>query len=323
MLSRLVKTGLDTEAAREEVGNESLAKIGPRIAVVGERAVEEADGDLPGHRTDTGVVELLADSDRLDGWFLTLDRIAQSYVDLQDPSYLEFDYVQGFADLVDSAFPPEGRLDVVHVGGGALTFPRYVVHTRPGSTQIVFEPDAALTALVRHLLPLPSGSEIDVRTERGRGGIASLSDACADLIVLDAFAGGRVPAELTTVEAITDVARVLRPGGLFVANVADGAPLGYTARLVAGVRRVFDQALIRSDPAVRKRRFGNVVVAASSSELPTSEVVRRAHAAYLPIAVVAGDELDRLVGAAKPWTDADSSRSPSAPESAWRIGGGQ
>lgn len=286
-----------------------------------ERAVEETDDGLRGYRTDTGVVELLADEDRLGGWVLTLDRIAQSYVDLHDPTYLEFDYIQGFADVVDSHFPPGDLLDVTHVGGGALTFPRYVLHTRPWSRQIVFEPDAALTALVRQKLPLPPASTIEVRPEPGRDGIASLPDASADLIVLDAFTGGRVPAELTTLEAIADATRVLRPGGLFVANVADAPPLSYTARFIAGLRSVVGQVLIRSDPAVRKRRFGNVLVAASTSPLPTSQVIRRAHAAYLPVTVMSGNELDQLVGAAKPWTDADSARSPCAPEQAWRIGG--
>ncbi len=287
---------------------------------MGERTDDEVDGGLPGHRTDTGVAELLADEDRPGGAFLTLDRIAQSYVDLEDPTYLEFEYVQGFADLVDSVFPPGDRLDVTHVGGGAMTFPRYLLHTRPGSSQIVLEPDAALTALVRQRLPLPSRSGIRVRPVSGRAGVAALADASADVLVLDAFAGGRVPAELTTVEALADAARVLRAAGLYVANIADQPPLDYTRRFVAGVRDVFGEVLIRTDPAVRKRRFGNVVVAASRSALPTAQVVRRARSAMMPTVVVSGPELVRLVGTAKPWTDDDSARSPRTPELTWRIG---
>jgi hypothetical protein len=289
---------------------------------VTERADVRADEGLPGYRTDTGVVELLADEDRPGGWLLTLDRIGQSYVDLHDPTYLEFDYVQGFADVLESVWPPGGRLDVVHIGGGALTFPRYVLQSRPESAQIVLEPDAALTALVAQRLPLPPRSGIQVRPEHGRGGLTAVPDASADLIVLDAFAGGRVPADLTTVEAITDVARVLRPGGLYLANVADAPPLNYTCRFVAAVRSVLGHVLIRTDPAVRKRRFGNLVVAAAASPLPDGPVMRRAHAAMLPTTVIAGDELDRLVGASTPWTDADSARSPRTSDTTWRIGRG-
>jgi hypothetical protein len=38
---------------------------------------------------------------------------------------------------------PCGPLAVTHVGGAGLTLARYVQHTRPGSPQIVLEPDTA------------------------------------------------------------------------------------------------------------------------------------------------------------------------------------
>jgi hypothetical protein len=101
---------------------------------------------------ERGVVELLADDDRPGGWLLLLDRIRQSYVDLDDPGYLDFEYVQAFADVVDAM--PSGPLAVTHIGGGACTLARYVAQTRPGSPQIVLEPDVALTALVRAPPPM-------------------------------------------------------------------------------------------------------------------------------------------------------------------------
>jgi spermidine synthase len=286
------------------------------------RDEEPVDDELPGYRTDTGVVELMADEDRPGGWLLTLDRIGQSYVDLEDPTYLEFEYMQAFADAVESFFPDRQRLDVTHVGGGGLSFPRYLLEVRPGSSQIVLEPDAALTALVRARLPLPARSGIRVRPVAGRVGLGALANASADLVVLDAFAGGRVPGDLTTAEAFADAARVLRPGGLFVANIADGPPLDYTRRLLAGLRGVFGHILVRTDPAVRKKRFGNLVVAAATVALPTAELVRRAHGAMLPTTVLSGPELERLVATARPWTDLDSSGSPQPSELTWRIDGG-
>ncbi len=61
-----------------------------------------------------------------------------------------------------------GGLAVTHVGGAAMTLPRYVQHTRPGSPQVVLEPDAALTERVRRDLPLPRGHRIRVRPQPGR-----------------------------------------------------------------------------------------------------------------------------------------------------------
>lgn len=263
-----------------------------------------------------GVAELLADADRPGGWLLLVDRVRQSYVDLDDPTYLDFEYVQEFADIVD-ALPP-GALAVTHVGGGACTFARYLAAARPGSSQIVLEPDTALTELVRARLPLPRRAGIRIRPVDGRTGIAALGDASADVVVLDAFHGGRVPAELTTREFVADVARVLRPGGVLLANLSDGPPLTYLARVTATIREALPSALLVADPGVLKaRRFGNVVVAASRAALPVAQIRQAAARAPFPRTVTA-----RARAAAKPLTDEDSMRSPAPPEDTWRVAGG-
>lgn len=262
-------------------------------------------------------VELLADADRPGGWLLLIDRIRQSYVDLDDPTYLDFEYVRSLADVLD-VLPP-GRLAVTHVGGGGVTLARYLTAARPGSPQIVLEPDTEVTALVRARLGMPRG--VRTRAVGGREGVASLKDASADAVVLDAFAGGRVPAELTTVEFLADAARVLRPGGVLLANVADGRDLTYTRRLAAAASAVFGSVLLRSDPAVLKgRRFGNLVLAGSRTELPVEGIAALAARAMFPQRVVAGPELARFVGRAAPLTDADPMRSPEPPDELWRVG---
>jgi SAM-dependent methyltransferase len=269
---------------------------------------------------ERGVVELLADDDRPGGWLLLLDRIRQSYVDLDDPSYLDFEYIQAFADVVD-ALPP-GPLAVTHIGGGACTLARYVAQTRPGSPQIVLEPDAALTAVVRARLPFARGARVRIRPVDGRAGVAALADSSADLVVLDAFHGGRVPAELTTAEFFADVARVLRPAGVLLVNVADGPPGVFVRRLVSTVRTALPSALLTADPAVlKRRRFGNVVLAASAADVPVGAVTRAASAAPFARRVLSGAELVTFAGGAAPLTDADPMRSPQPPEEMWRVGG--
>ena len=270
-------------------------------------------GVISARDTAMGRVELLADADRPGGWLLTVDRIRQSYVDLDDPTYLDFEYLQAFVDVLD-ALPP-GPLAVTHVGGGACTLPRYLAVTRPGSPQIVLEPDAALTEVVRARLPLPRGHRIRIRATDGRSGMAALRDASADVVVLDAFRGGRVPPELTTAEFLADVARVLRPGGVFLANVADGPPATYARRFAATVGTALPQVLVIADPAVLKaRRFGNVVVAAAREGLPVAAVQRAAARAPFPRSVA----LDHGAGA-RPLTDAAPVRSPQPPEESWRV----
>jgi spermidine synthase len=251
---------------------------------------------------------------------LLVDRIRQSYVDLDDPTYLDFEYMQAIADLVDAL--PAGPLAVTHVGGGAATMARYVAATRPGSPQIIFEPDVALVDLVRARLPLPRSARVRIRTLGGRTGLRALRDGSADVVIVDAFAGGRVPEELTSREFLADVARVLRPTGTVVYNVADGPPLRYTRRLAATLRAELPAALVRADPGVLKgRRFGNIVLAGSPAPLPVAEVARAAAAAAFPHRVLAGAELERFVAGAAPLTDADGLRSPAPPDALWRVGG--
>jgi spermidine synthase len=277
-------------------------------------------GSGTGEAFSGGTAELLADADRPGGWLLLLDRIRQSYVDLDDPTYLDFEYIQGFADVLDAL--PEGPLAVTHIGGGACTFARYVAATRPGSSQIVLEPDVALTALVRARLPFERNARIRIRPVAGREGVSALADASADVVVLDAFLGGRVPAELTTLEFFADVARVLRPDGILLANFADGPPGTFGSRLGSAVRRALPEMLVLGDPAVlKRRRFGNLVLAAGRAPLPFDAVSAAAARAMFPRRVLAGARVRSWVGTAAPLTDAEPMRSPAPPDEIWRVGG--
>src|SRR4030081_2007532 len=114
-----------------------------------------AGGPTPGRSpVRFGTAELLRDLDRPNGWLLTVDGVAQSYVDLDDPTHLEFDYVRRIGDVIDNLPDPGTALDVLHIGGRGSTLPRYVAATRPGSRQLVLDADGELIDLVREQLDL-------------------------------------------------------------------------------------------------------------------------------------------------------------------------
>src|SRR5580704_14571235 len=120
----------------------------------------------------SGVAELVADADRPRAWTLRVDGIPQSHVDLDDPGYLECEYMRRLGHLADLAAPAGEPLQVLHLGGGGLTLARYVAATRPGSPQLAVDSDAALVDLVRRLLPLdqPGRRTAAGRARAGRGG---------------------------------------------------------------------------------------------------------------------------------------------------------
>lgn len=259
------------------------------------------------------VVEIVPDRDRPGAFTIRVDGTDQSHVDLDDPARLEFDYVQRIADVVDACAPAGEPLRVVHVGGAGMTVARYVAATRPRSAQIVLEPDVELTALVRERLPLPRRSGIKVRAVDGRSGVAAMRPDFADILVLDAFDGARIPAELTTIEFVRDVARVVGQG-LFMLNLADRAPFAYVRRVLRGVLETFPQVTLSAEPATLKgRRFGNVLVIASRGSIPEAALARRAASSPLPYRVLSHHEaLERFAGGT-PFTDADAERSPAPP----------
>ena len=262
-----------------------------------------------------GTAELLADADRDGSWMLLVEGTPQSHVDLDDPAHLEFEYVRRMGHVLDLAAEPGAPIDVVHLGGGALTLPRYVAATRPGSRQRVMEVDEPLTVLVREHLPLPRTARVRVRAADAREGLTALPTRSADVVVSDVFAGARTPAHLTSVEYVAEAARVLRPGGIFAANVADGPPLRFARSQVATLRAVFRSVCLMAEPGTfRGRRFGNLVAVASDAELPVAALTRRCAGDPMPARVVDGPDLDRFVGRTQPVRDAEAIASPEPPE---------
>lgn len=242
---------------------------------------------------------------------------AQSWVDPDDPWHLEFEYVQRVTEALDATVlgrHDDQRVRVVHIGGAAMTIPRWVAARRPHTAQVVCEPDVELTEEVRRTVPLPPHSGIKVRDVDGRSGVAVMPDAWADAFVLDAFDGSSVPADLVTTDFFADVARVCRPGAVLVANLTDQAPFGWAKRAVSGICAHFRHAAVSAEAAVWKgRRFGNLVVVASAAPLPLDDLRTRAHRAAFPYQVLAGRALTRWLGGAQPFTQADTTPSPGAP----------
>jgi spermidine synthase len=267
---------------------------------------------------DFGWAELMPDPDRPGAFVLLLDGYPQSYVDPEDPTRLDFEYVRRLASIVDVAAPPAAPLGVLHLGGGALSLPRYVAATRPRSSQRVVERDAALTALVRRELPLPRDADIRVRAEDARAAVEAYGPSRFDLVVGDVYGGGQVPARLTTLEYARAVARLLRPDGMYAVNLADGKPLAFARGQVATLAAVFaDVCLLAEPPVLRGRRFGNVVLAAAlvPGRLPVADLAALAARDPFPARLVHGADLVRFAGGARPVTDATAADSPAPPPS--------
>jgi spermidine synthase len=260
-----------------------------------------------------GFAELIGDPDRPQGWTLLVDGTAQSHVDLDEPTHLEFEYVRRFGHVVDLLAPPMAPLRALHLGGGAWTLARYVSATRPGSVQQVVELDGELAELVESRLPADDPG-LDVVVGDARAVLAQAPPASVDLVVLDVFAGARTPAHVTTGEFLRQAAAALADGGVYTANVADGGELAFARGQVAAAREVFAHvAVIVAGDVLHGRRFGNLVLVASQEPLPEAELARRTAADPFRASVMDGRRARRFAGRTVAPSDRTARPSPVPP----------
>jgi len=238
----------------------------------------------------TGTARFEQDRDDPDGWTVYVNGVPSSYVDLADPTRLVFEYHQWTAAVVDAVHEP-GPLRAVHLGGAGCAFPRYLAATRPSSRQLVLEIDAELVELVRRTFGSTGAAGFKLKVADARAGLAGLPDGTQDVLVRDAFAGDQVPAHLRTVEFLHEVDRVLAPGGVWIANLADRPPMPNSREELATAAEVFAHVAVLAEPAMfRGRRYGNALLVASQRDLPEQALVRALSGGVAPARLVAGTD---------------------------------
>jgi len=245
-----------------------LALIGTGLTLVAPRPCEV--------ETAYHCARVVKDPDRASGRTLYLDQLRHSYVDLDDPTYLEFEYTKNIATAIESRWPDKSPLEALHVGGGGLTMPHYLTATRPGTQNKVYEIDPGVIELDKAELGAKPGPQLDLQIRDGRLGVRSEQDDSQDLVVMDAFGGVAVPWHLTTREIVADVRRVLKPNGLYVANIIDFGSQSFLKAEIRTVAAEFPYVGVIADPsALAGRNGGNFVLVAADQPLPGAAIRQR------------------------------------------------
>jgi spermidine synthase len=211
-------------------------------------------------------IALVGDSSKR---YLVLDDGLHSAVDIDDPLYLEFEYIRAFRMAIDAWRPPPAKLRTLHIGGGGFTMPRYLKATRPGSDSLVFEVDAKLVRFDQNKLGLKLAADLRTKAGDGRQNLRREKSKAWDLVIGDAFGGQSVPWHLATREVAQDVRRVLADDGLYVLNVIDSPPQKFIKAEVATVQSVFKHVALLSYPNAFAGGMGaNFIVVAANKPLP-------------------------------------------------------
>lgn len=249
---------------------------------------------------------VVPDPDRASGRVLILDGAPHSYVDLEDPTYLDWDYAKAVASVIDTSYPEGQPLWVYHIGGGGLTLPRYLEQVRPGTSSLVSEIDPGVVKIDTEQFGLQGAEGVEVRVEDARLGLGRLADDSRDLVLGDAFGGVSVPWHLTTRETVREIARVLTADGIYVINLLDYGPLAFARAEVATLADTFDHVALATETDTLthgEKAGGNLVVIASNAPLNVASITAKISERGADWDVIIGAELAAWTGDAAVLTD--------------------
>lgn len=251
-------------------------------------------------RTSNATVELRSDSD---GVTLLIDGVESSHVDPADPSHLVFEYMQQMIEVLRVTHPGRQGLRAIHLGGAGCSLARAIDAQWHGARQLAVEIDAELARYVREWFDLPRSPRLRIRVGEAREVLQSRPPDAADVIVRDAFVGRSVPPHLRTLEFTRAVAQRLAPGGVYLANLADGPPFRDARREAATVAAVFGRVSAIAEPSVlRGRRGGNIVLVAAPGPLGP-DLARRLRTLPIPVQLLGFADMPDFIAGSTPFVD--------------------
>lgn len=256
------------------------------------------DADVELGLSDGSVAKLVAQED---GWVLLVDGVRQSALGPAGTTPGSA-YVRWILAVLGS-----DRGHVLHLGGGLLALPRAVAARTPGTRQVVVESEPAVVELVRQRFGLPPG--VTVVAGDARAWLEAGHARACDAIVVDVFAGGRIPAAFTSREFFAHARAALAGEGLLVVSSVAGPELLFTRRELATLQELFAHvAMVVQGSVLQGLRFGNAVLVASTAPLDVAAI--RAGLAGDPSRGALVTDIAAIVDGAAPVTDADDLRSP-------------
>ncbi len=205
-----------------------------------------------------------------------LDGTESSFLDLRNPSHLDFEYHQQMDAVLTALRGEGGPVRALHLGGAGCALARAWDATRPGSQQVAVEIDEILASQVRTWFDLPRSPRLRIRVGDAAEVVAGLRPGQWDVVVRDVFDGGSVPGSCRSQEFLGSCLRALTPDGLLLVNTAS-MPRARAGAEIAALARALDgdvsRAVIVADPAaVRGRRRGNLMLVARRAPFTAGEL---------------------------------------------------
>lgn len=143
------------------------------------------------------------------------DRLAAfSGMPLDGEQELLFDYIQRLFELVSTVRPKR----LLMIGGGVYTLPIALVQALPDITIDVIEIDEGLDEIAEGFFGFIPNKRLNIIHAEGQDFLRQ-TDQIYDMVVIDAFTGLDVPAELASTETIKLIHKNLTHDGIVAMNI--------------------------------------------------------------------------------------------------------
>jgi spermidine synthase len=178
---------------------------------------------------------------------LVLDHLIHSYTDLNDPFYIEYEYIRIYEEMVRWQAKKRGSFRTLFLGGGGYTFPRFIEAKYPKAEIHVVEIDPEITRVAQKHLGLSEKTRIRSFNEDGRWFVMNCKEKGSyDFIFGDAFNDLSIPYHLTTKEFAVQMRGLLKPDGVLLANVIDSFKKGaFMPSYIRTLEEVFGKGNVR------------------------------------------------------------------------------
>lgn len=208
--------------------------------------------------------------DELGGFVLEIGGAVQSHVDPAEPTAIRYEYLRRVANVLDGVAPAGAPVRVLHLGAGALTLPRYVQATRPGSAQTAVDLDRELVSFVLAELPMPAGTDLDsVVADARLAAVDLLMDGERfDAVVLDIGTGEDGAEHLRGAAFYGELLGLLTDTGALLVNIGDDDGLRFLAAELGALEAACAEAgvpgpwTLASADMLERLELGNAVLAA-------------------------------------------------------------
>ncbi len=201
---------------------------------------------------------------------LILDNLIHSYVSLDDPTHIEYEYERIYGEVMKWRFDREAAFRTLTLGGGGYTFPRYMEYSYPRARIDVVEIDPVVTKIAYEQLGLSKATRITTHNTDGRWYVMNCTDKY-DVIFTDAYNDLSIPYHLTTKEFVAQLKSIMTPQGILMSNIIDNFQKGSflpsyikTLQEVFGERNVY---LMSVSPDFENLRISTFIVMASVQPL--------------------------------------------------------